>query len=66
MWHTPSHLFLCYQSTQMTHIFDERLKNFTEDAEWEKALNDIVNANAKEKGKAVEVAEKKAQSSEKA
>ena len=48
---------------QLTHILDERLKELTEDADREKALKDVANATAKEKGKA---AEKMAQSSEKA
>ena len=50
----------------MTHIFGERLKELAEDAEREKALKDFANANMKEKGKAAEVAQKKAQSSKKA
>ena len=55
-----SHLFLCYQSAQITHILGERLKELTEDAEREKALKDVANANVKEKGKATEAVEKKA------
>jgi len=50
----------------MTHILCERLKELIKDAEREKALKHMANANAKEKGKAAKVAEKKAQSSEKA
>ena len=50
----------------MTHILSERLKELAEDAEREKALKDVANDNAKEKSKAIEVAEKKAQSSKKA
>ena len=50
----------------MTHILGERLKELAEDAEREKALKDIANDNVKEKGKATEVTEKKAQSLEKA
>ena len=50
----------------MTHILSERLKELDEDAEREKALKDVANDNAKEKSKAIEVAEKKAQSSKKA
>ena len=49
----------------MTHILGERLKELTEDADREKALKDITNAIIKEKGKEVEVAEKKAQAAEK-
>ena len=39
---------------------DDRLKAAAEDAEREKAFKDIVVAIVKEKGKAVEAAEKKA------
>ena len=42
------------------------MKELTENAEREKALKDVAVATKKEKGKAVEVAEKKAQSSKKA
>ena len=42
------------------------MKEFAKDVEWEKALKDVVTATAKDKGKAIEAAEKKAQSSEKA
>ena len=42
------------------------MKELIEDAEWEKALMDVAAAMAKEKGKAVEAAEKRAQSVEKA
>lgn len=42
----------------MTHVLDERLKEFTEDADREKALKDVANATAKEKGKEAKVAEK--------
>jgi len=45
---------------QMTHILGERLKELVEDADREKVLKDIANANVKEKGKAIEAAEKKA------
>ena len=45
-------MFLCYQSAQMTHILSERLEELAEDAEREKALKDVANANVKEKGKA--------------
>ena len=50
----------------MTHILDERLEELTEDAKREKTLKDVANANVKEKGKATEVVEKKAQSLKKA
>ena len=42
------------------------MKELAENIEQEKALKDIVNVTTKEKGKAVEVAKKKARSSEKA
>lgn len=47
----------------MTHVLDERLRELAEDVDWKKALKDVT---AKERGKAAEAAEKKAQSSEKA
>ena len=50
----------------MTYVLAERLKELTEDANREKALKDVTNATAKEKGMAVEAAKKKAQSLEKA
>ena len=50
----------------MTYVLGERLKDLTEDADREKALKDVANATAKEKGMAVEAAKKKAQSLEKA
>ena len=50
----------------MTHVVGEKLKELTEDADWEKALKDVTNAAAKEKGKAIEVVKKKAQASKKA
>jgi len=69
VWVTPQplySLFSCYQSTQMTHVLSERLKELVEDADREKTLKDVTNAVAKEKGKVAEAAEKKAQASEKA
>ena len=51
---------------QITHVLDDRLKELAEDANREKALKDIANAMAKEKGKVAEAAEKKAQAAEKA
>ena len=59
-------LRLRYQATQLTYIPGERLKEHAKDADWEKALKVVANATAKEKGKIAEVAEKKAQSLEKA
>ena len=50
----------------MTYILGERIKELTEDADRDKALKEVANAMTKEKSKAVEVVEKKAQSSEKA
>ena len=50
----------------MTYVIDKRLKEFAKDVEWEKALKDVAIATMKEKGKATEAAEKKAQSMEKA
>lgn len=50
----------------MTHMLKERLKELAEDAEKEKALKDVIDATTMEKSKAVEAAEKRAQSSEKA
>ena len=54
------------QATQLTHILVRRLKELAEGTEWDKALRDIAAAMAKEKGKVVEAAEKKAQSVKKA
>ena len=45
---------------QLTHILDSRLKELTEDAEWEKALKDVAKVTAKEKAKVAMTAEKKA------
>lgn len=42
------------------------MKELIEDVEQEKALKDVATTTVKEKGKAAEAAEKKAQSSEKA
>ena len=49
----------------MTHVLGKRLKELTEDADREKALKAVANAATKEKGKAAEVVEKKAQASKK-
>ena len=51
---------------QLTHILNGMLKELAEYADREKASKDVVVATAREKGKAVEAAEKKAKSSEKA
>ena len=53
-------LLWCYQAAQITYILGERMKEFAEEAEREKALKDVANATARDKGKAAEVAEKKA------
>ena len=50
----------------MAHVLNERLKELAEDAEWEKALKDVVVATTKEKIKVVEATEKRVQSAEKA
>ena len=50
----------------MTHIVNERMKELSEDAEWEKAPKDVAKAMAKEKVKAIEIAEKKAAVAKKA
>jgi len=51
---------------QLAYVIDERLKETAEDAEREKALKDVAIATAKDKSKAAEATEKKAQASEKA
>ena len=51
---------------QLTHILNGTLKELAEYADREKASKDVVVATDREKGKAVEAAEKKAKSSEKA
>lgn len=56
---------LCNQAAQLTHLIDGRLREATEDAEREKALKDVAEATTKDQKKAVEVAEKRAQTSEK-
>ena len=57
---------LFYQTTQSVHVIEDRLKEAVEDAKQEKALKDVAIANAKDKGKAAEVAKKKTRASEKA
>ena len=59
-------LLLHHQVAQLTHILDERLKEFAKNVEREKALKDVAAAMAKKKDKATEAAEKKAQSAKKA
>ena len=51
---------------QLTYVLDWRLKELSEDAEREKALKEVAAATAKEKVKAIEVAEKKAATTKKA
>ena len=58
-------LFL-YQATQLIHTLDVRLKELSEEAEWEKALKEVAAVTAKEKAQDVEIAEKKVAMSEKA
>ena len=59
-------LLLCCHAGQLTYIIDERLKELPEDVEREKALKNVAANMAKEKGKAIDVVEKKAQAVEKA
>ena len=59
-------LLLHYQAAQLAYIMDKRLKEAAEDTEREKASKDVAITTAKEKGKVAEVAEKKAQTFEKA
>ena len=47
-------------------MFGERMGELVEEVEQEKALKDIADATALDKGKAAKIAEKKTQSSEKA
>ena len=61
-----TYYYLFYQAAQLTHVLDRRLKELAEDAEREKALKDVVKANAKEKTKVAATAEKKAAAFEKA
>ena len=59
--HFPSYLLLSRgQAAQLTHVLDERLKELDEVAEREKAFKDVTATTTKEKGKAVEAAEKRA------
>ena len=59
-------LLLCYQTEQLTHILDERMKELAKDTEREKALKDMAEDKGEEKGNADDVAKKKAQAAEKA
>ena len=63
-FHTPH--YLLYQAAQLTHIFDEKMKELSEDVKREKALKDVAEAMMKEKVKAAETTEKKATMAEKA
>ena len=57
---------MCYQAAQLTHVLDGRLKELSEDAEWERALKEVATATMKEKRKVAEATEKKATMSKKA
>lgn len=57
---------MCYQAAQLAYVINERLKETTEDAEKEKALEGVSISTAKDKSKAVVAAKKKAQEFEKA
>ena len=50
----------------MAHILDVRLKELSEDSDWEKAARETAVKTAKEKIKATDNAEKKATAAEKA
>ena len=56
-------LLWCYQAAQITHMLSERMGELVDEAERERALKDVADAMARDKGKA---AKKKAQSSKKA
>ena len=49
-----------YQAVKITHILGERMKELAEEAKREKAMKDVANATARDKGTAVEASEKKA------
>ena len=59
-------LLLVCQATQLTHILNGRVKELVEDAERERALNDVMEATSKERAKIAATAEKKAVASDKA
>lgn len=44
----------------MAYVIDDQLKEAAVDVNWEKALKDVVVATVKDKGKAAEIAEKRA------
>lgn len=50
----------------MAYIIEDRLKEVAEDADWEKALKEVAEVTAKDKGKAAEDAEERAKEAEKA
>ena len=53
-------LLWCYQATQITHMLGERIGELAEEAKRERALKDVADVTAWNKGKAAEVVEKKA------
>ena len=57
---------MCCQAAQLVYVIDDRLIEVAEDANQEKALKEVTVATAKDKGKAIEATEKRAQASEKA
>ena len=59
-------LLLSYQAVQLTHILGKRLSEPAEEIERERVLKDVANATTRDKVKAAEIVEKKAQASEKA
>lgn len=59
-------VLLCSQAAQLAYIMDKRLKEATEDVDWDRAPKDIAVAMANEKGEAVAVVKQKAKDSEKA
>ena len=50
----------------MAYIIEDRLKEVTEEANWEKALKEVAEVTAKDKGKAAADAEERAKAAEKA
>ena len=59
-------LLLFSQAGQLAYILDGRLKELSEDADWEKAAREAAAKIAKDKAKATEAAEKRAVTMEKA
>ena len=57
---------MCCQAALLVYVIDDRLIEAAEDANQEKALKEVAMATAKDKGKAAEATEKRAQASEKA